>query len=379
MANWYCYVDGKQFGPIDDATLRQWLAEGRVKPADHVWQDGMPDWLPAAKVDELADVVDALGRRRPDAGAQPGPRDADAASLVPVEPVLGTGGRTGALDLLALSWRALSGNWASAVGVVSVAFLVLLGGSLAGRVLQAAHPALASVPTLLLVPPVQLGLATSFLLLLRRGTCDVTSLISGFRELGRALGVSLLAFGILGMAGLAAALPGLMALSALVAQDPPGASAPQRPGASAPKASDTNAEPESVRSDRDANRPSSSNAPAPPRRGGPIARGGPGGLAALLLTVIPPALVMGSLSLGYSQAMFLIARHRDLGPLSALGLSRRIMKGHKLRLALLCLASMPIFLLGLAMLTVGALLFSTPWVLASMAAFHDDLLPPEGV
>jgi uncharacterized membrane protein len=374
MANWYCYVDGKQFGPLDDATLRQWLAEGRVKPADHVWHEGMTDWLPAGRVGELADVVEALGDRGAEAGAPSGPRGSDRGSLVPAEPVLGTGGSTGALDLLSAGWRALSGQWLSAIGVVTVAYLILLGAALAGRGLRSAHPALESIPMMLLGPPVQLGLAASFLMVLRGQTCDVSSLLSGFREFTRALGVSLLGFGIICLAGLAAALPGLLALKSLDPQPAPAVTGPASPRPGDPNAVDARRDhPPASGARRDANAP---RAPAPHRRGGPIARGGAAGLAALLLTVLPPSLVAIYLSLAYSQAMFLIARDSRLGAWSALGQSRQRMRGHKLRLALLCLATIPIFLLGVGMLVVGVLLFSMPWVLAAMAAFHDDLLPP---
>lgn len=53
MRQWYCYVGGQQYGPVDDTTLRQWVAEGRLKPTDNVWCEGMAEWKPASTVPGL--------------------------------------------------------------------------------------------------------------------------------------------------------------------------------------------------------------------------------------------------------------------------------------------------------------------------------------
>lgn len=41
---------GDQFGPADTATFQDWVKEGRVAPDCLVWQEGWPDWRPAADV-----------------------------------------------------------------------------------------------------------------------------------------------------------------------------------------------------------------------------------------------------------------------------------------------------------------------------------------
>ncbi len=50
---WYCYAGGQKYGPVDEATLQQWLATGRVRAQDLVWNDAMADWTPAAAVPSL--------------------------------------------------------------------------------------------------------------------------------------------------------------------------------------------------------------------------------------------------------------------------------------------------------------------------------------
>jgi hypothetical protein len=54
MTHWFYGENGLQFGPVDDAGIRQLIASGRVTPATLVWREGMPEWLPLAKVPELA-------------------------------------------------------------------------------------------------------------------------------------------------------------------------------------------------------------------------------------------------------------------------------------------------------------------------------------
>ncbi len=51
---WYYSKNGTQFGPVEESELRAKLAAGEISPVDLVWKDGMPDWLPAARVAELA-------------------------------------------------------------------------------------------------------------------------------------------------------------------------------------------------------------------------------------------------------------------------------------------------------------------------------------
>jgi Flp pilus assembly protein TadD len=54
-AKWFYTNSGQQFGPIDAASLKLLMAHGRIAPDDHVWSEGMPDWIPAAHVLSLID------------------------------------------------------------------------------------------------------------------------------------------------------------------------------------------------------------------------------------------------------------------------------------------------------------------------------------
>jgi hypothetical protein len=54
MANgWYYTRDGKQFGPITSAQLKQLAAGGRLQPTDLVWKAGMSKWVTAGIIKGL--------------------------------------------------------------------------------------------------------------------------------------------------------------------------------------------------------------------------------------------------------------------------------------------------------------------------------------
>lgn len=54
---WLIVVDGQKLGPLSDQDLLSWARAGRLRPSDLVWQDGMPEWLPASQVPQLSEVL----------------------------------------------------------------------------------------------------------------------------------------------------------------------------------------------------------------------------------------------------------------------------------------------------------------------------------
>lgn len=63
-------ADGKEYGPISTAQLRQWLNEGRVNSQTKVQPEGAADWQPLSALPEFAAE---LGKTSP-AGMAPPPR-----------------------------------------------------------------------------------------------------------------------------------------------------------------------------------------------------------------------------------------------------------------------------------------------------------------
>lgn len=50
---WMAVIEGKQHGPLSNSELKS-LADGRrLKPTDHVWKEGMAEWIPASKIKGL--------------------------------------------------------------------------------------------------------------------------------------------------------------------------------------------------------------------------------------------------------------------------------------------------------------------------------------
>lgn len=62
---WYYALGGAQQGPIDLATLQQYVASGTIQPSDVVFREGMTDWAPAQSVPELAMFVRRLHGQDP--------------------------------------------------------------------------------------------------------------------------------------------------------------------------------------------------------------------------------------------------------------------------------------------------------------------------
>src|SRR5689334_7876144 len=54
---WYYAQQNRQLGPIPLEQLRRMLSAGHLQSQDLVWNAGMPSWVPAASVAQLADVI----------------------------------------------------------------------------------------------------------------------------------------------------------------------------------------------------------------------------------------------------------------------------------------------------------------------------------
>ena len=50
ITQWYCHIGGRRYGPIPEDELKKWIAQGRVRPSDSVWTEGMSHWSAASAV-----------------------------------------------------------------------------------------------------------------------------------------------------------------------------------------------------------------------------------------------------------------------------------------------------------------------------------------
>jgi hypothetical protein len=78
-ADWFYSAGDTRQGPVTEPELRRLALEGKLKPSDLVWKDGMPDWVEARTVESLfprradaePEADDRPGRRRFDAEDRP--------------------------------------------------------------------------------------------------------------------------------------------------------------------------------------------------------------------------------------------------------------------------------------------------------------------
>ncbi|MEO8614945.1 MAG: CD225/dispanin family protein [Luteolibacter sp.] len=54
MAQWYYSKNGSQLGPVEQGELLAKVSSGEVSQSDLCWRDGMSDWVPVSKAEELA-------------------------------------------------------------------------------------------------------------------------------------------------------------------------------------------------------------------------------------------------------------------------------------------------------------------------------------
>jgi hypothetical protein len=59
--SWYYAQNNQQLGPVTLDALRSMVASGQVGAADLVWKQGMPQWVPARSVPEIASVLPGGG------------------------------------------------------------------------------------------------------------------------------------------------------------------------------------------------------------------------------------------------------------------------------------------------------------------------------
>ncbi len=52
--DWYYFQNGSQVGPVSESVVREMLQSGRLRWDDLVWHDGLPDWLSAEQIPNLA-------------------------------------------------------------------------------------------------------------------------------------------------------------------------------------------------------------------------------------------------------------------------------------------------------------------------------------
>ena len=174
MSQWYCYVNGQKYGPVSQEVLHGWVVEGRVRPTDNVWCEGMSDWAPAQSA-----LPDWFGP----SGSIPPPPPPQTSSLVPSSKRGGTSGQTPNGQITAKARRALKGRWG-----MPILFSLLLGLL---RV-SFATPYIGSLAALVLAGPLTLGGIVFYMTFVRGGRMKLEMMFAGFKNFANALIANLL-------------------------------------------------------------------------------------------------------------------------------------------------------------------------------------------
>lgn len=113
--------DGQRFGPYDEATLRAWIAEGKVEATALGWVEGMADWQPLHVILGIAVPPPLTGAPLATATLHPGlptPPDLNWVLLLVID--LFSGG------LMGLVWQFVQASWVKKIDPSSRAVLWLV-------------------------------------------------------------------------------------------------------------------------------------------------------------------------------------------------------------------------------------------------------------
>jgi uncharacterized membrane protein len=318
MKQWYCVVQGQRYGPIAEAVLRDWIAQGRLAAHDLVWAEGMPNWVPAVSAMPWAFPAGAAGAA-PGAYPAPGPYVPPPAypgpGLTAAPRPGGTRGRTPNWQLTAQARQLLAGNWGLPLGFCLLISLMISPPSII--------PLLGLVAVVILVGPFMLAQSAFFLTFARRGPCTLGMMFAGFQSFGQAvLAVLLASLFVMGWTILFSSA-GIIVMIVAAVQ-------------------------------------------------------GSQELVVLGSVLLLPGYIAGTVAqLAYSQTLYLMADDRRLDAMTAIWQSKELMRGFKWKF--FCLSWRFFGWALLCMLTCGiGFLWLTPYMNCAFARFHDDLLPPLG-
>jgi hypothetical protein len=113
--------DQKEYGPVSEQELRNWIGEGRLNAQSMIWVEGAAEWQPLSAFPEFAEALRLqAGSASPPVGRPMPPVNAEiwSSQILAQEP------RVQPMECLALSWRLLSGNFGLLFGATFVVWLI---------------------------------------------------------------------------------------------------------------------------------------------------------------------------------------------------------------------------------------------------------------
>jgi hypothetical protein len=125
-------ANGSQYGPVDEATVRAWVTEGRVAAQSLSFKTGESGWVPLQTRDEFRDLLAAGGSRSRSGGSRRRGHAAGGGSSGAPGGRERVARRAPSLDLpsaRSASTASISATWASAFSSSSRSGAAASGGS----------------------------------------------------------------------------------------------------------------------------------------------------------------------------------------------------------------------------------------------------------
>jgi hypothetical protein len=185
-------ADGREYGPVSAAQLRQWIAEGRANSQTKVQTDGSPEWVLLGILAEFADAF---------------------ASAVPPPPIATVEAQREARDTLLQDYRITIGDcFGRAWELLKRDFWFLLGASIVAGLIGAGGfiPYLGVVASLIVGGPMMGGLSALYLKKIRGQAATFGDIFLGFGpSFGSLLGAYLVCMLLTGIGFILCIIPGI--------------------------------------------------------------------------------------------------------------------------------------------------------------------------
>lgn len=170
-------ADGREYGPISDVQVRQWIAEGRANALTKALVEGSTEWKALCDISEFSGIFAAAAASAPTPAAAP-----QAATISTGDPVADAIGREilerdYTLDIgscVSRAWELVKARFWLTVGAAAIIYLLV--GAL-GSV-----PILGAVAVLLLTYVLEGGLKWMLLRLVRGERAELGDAFAGFNQ-----------------------------------------------------------------------------------------------------------------------------------------------------------------------------------------------------
>jgi MFS family permease len=185
-------ADGREYGPVSETQLRQWIAEGRANSQTRVQTDSGSEWIPLGSLPEFADVF---------ASAVPPPPIAVIDTQRQAREVLSQDYRIGIGDCISRACELIKRDFWFLVGASFVAGLIGAGGFI---------PYLGAVASLIIGGPMVGGLSALYLKKIRGQAVSFGDIFLGFGPaFGSLVGAYLVCMLLGGIGFILCILPGI--------------------------------------------------------------------------------------------------------------------------------------------------------------------------